>query len=1105
MFRLKPLAAATLLGTLFSASAALAQEEQLESSTIEAVSNESATADTGAVEEVVVTGSRLRSSTYSSVSPLQIIDAEFQREVGLIDATDILQNSTSAGGQQIDLTFNGFVLDNGPGSTTISLRGLGANRTLVLMNGRRLAPSGVEGAPSAPNISLVPRMMVARYENLLDAGSSIYGSDAIAGASNIITRKDFDGLEVQVFTDTPDRNGGDSDTIAAAWGFNTDKSVFGIGVEYSKNDRVLMSDRPWTNQCTGNVEITESGEIRRQDLYYANLGYPDVGQCSSLSLAARTFVPDPDPNDDVYFPFGSIYYTPGTSNGGWPNFSESGDPFLGVASDGNGDGVGDINFLNYNLNGAPSDLASDLRPKSESMNILAYGETTLDGDMNITPYFEAMYNTYEVNQNSGEGQLFPEVPALNPYNLCNPNQPDGVDCGLAYRAYLDNPGIQQQWINEFGATGGQFRDLFGLGFVGGQETGPLATLPIVSVRGDRNLVDVEMEQMRFVAGVSADLPFLDMGSLSNWRGDFSIAYNRSEGDSARYGVREDRLELALGYYSSTSTPCENDLGATLASDTAGCVPVNMYAPSLYPVGTVTGDFATQAERDYLFDSRDFNTVYEQTLVSLVLDGDIFEMPGGEMAKMAIGYEYRNDDIQSNPDAVARDGLFWGFFSDKGAFGDVSLNEVFGEIELPLRADMPLLKELTINLSGRLTDHDYYGENDTASVKVGYRPTEPFLVRATWGTAFRAPNNRELFLLGSTGFTNVTDPCYIPESAIANDPTDPNASGGYNPELDQRDPELLANCRATGVDPTLANNGGFNTFSTEVQTGGSLTLDPEESESYTYGFAYEQDFSNKFDLSMGMTYYSVKVENTVIEPSTSFIISDCLFDEAGTGASVFCDRIQRDLSDPTDPRIQLMDLGFINRDLERARGIDYNLTFRDVIDLGVPVDLSVNLTANRNLERSLTYTNADGSVDFEDYSGEWGLSEWRALGQVRLSWDRWTFNWQTRYLGAVSQDVDAIDEFSDAFTASDTCLGPPDDELCRDYGETGSYMVHNVSMFYRADSWTLGMGVRNLEDKAPPLADPSEVTGVKSNPIGYGYDVFGRTFFLNASYNFDLGF
>ncbi len=145
------------------------------------------------------------------------------------------------------------------------------------------------------------------------------------------------------------------------------------------------------------------------------------------------------------------------------------------------------------------------------------------------------------------------------------------------------------------------------------------TIPIVSVQGDRNNVtDVEMEQVRVVLGTSADLPFLDFGFLSNWRGDISVSYTRSEGDASANGIREDRLDLALGDYSSTSTPCENDVGAVLAADTAGCVPVNMYAPSLYPVGTVVGDFATQAERDYLFGWRDFNTVYEQTLFSLVL-------------------------------------------------------------------------------------------------------------------------------------------------------------------------------------------------------------------------------------------------------------------------------------------------------------------------------------------------------------------------------------------------------------------------------------------------------------------------------------------------------
>ena len=208
MFKFKPLTALAILSSMMvSAQAVFAQDEELETTTIEAVAEDSANADLrgGELEEIVVTGTRLRSSTFTSISPLQIIDAEFQREVGLINADEILQNSTNAGGQQIDLSFNGFVLDNGPGSSTVSLRGLGANRTLLLMNGRRLAPSGVEGAPSSPSVNLVPRLMIQRYENLLDAASSIYGSDAIAGATNIITKKDFDGFDIEVYSGQYDR------------------------------------------------------------------------------------------------------------------------------------------------------------------------------------------------------------------------------------------------------------------------------------------------------------------------------------------------------------------------------------------------------------------------------------------------------------------------------------------------------------------------------------------------------------------------------------------------------------------------------------------------------------------------------------------------------------------------------------------------------------------------------------------------------------------------------------------------------------------------------------------------------------------------------------
>ncbi|MFM8746787.1 MAG: TonB-dependent receptor plug domain-containing protein, partial [Aestuariivirga sp.] len=94
---------------------------------------------------ITVTGSRIVRDTYSSISPLQVLTTENQQAVGAFDPAQILQRAEAASGVQIDATFQGFVLDNGPGSQTLNLRGLGADRTLLLINGRRLSPAGVEG------------------------------------------------------------------------------------------------------------------------------------------------------------------------------------------------------------------------------------------------------------------------------------------------------------------------------------------------------------------------------------------------------------------------------------------------------------------------------------------------------------------------------------------------------------------------------------------------------------------------------------------------------------------------------------------------------------------------------------------------------------------------------------------------------------------------------------------------------------------------------------------------------------------------------------------------------------------------------------------------
>ncbi len=1062
--------------------AALAQEdaEDEEAAAVEQADDE--------VEEVIVTGSRLKRSTYTSVSPLQIITGEVSREAGLIDAGEILQESTAAGGVQIDLTFQGFVLDNGPGAVTVDLRGLGADRTLVLINGRRMAPAGVEGAPSSPDLGLIPGLLVQQYDQLLDGASSIYGSDAIAGVVNAILWKDFDGFEFEVFPRYPAHGAGRDNIYGAKWGRNFDRGFIGVGAQYVDAEAITLDDRPWTAGCARNVEIDEAGRIRHQEQFYTTVYGMEWDDCRLGALAGRVWVPTG---------VGSIYHTPGYSNGGWPGFSES--SMYGFGVDGDGDGRTDLSFRDYDINGR--EQFAHLRGERKTVSVMAYGEYTLEGEMNLTPHFEMVYSSRDFYSNSGAAQLFPDVPAGNPFNICNPDGA-GVDCGLAQDALYTNPNFVAQFANRWAglcaANGippaGCAPAVFGL--LSGP-TGPVTTQPIVSVLGDRVISDATVSQRRWVAGITGDLPFLNVGSLNDWSFDFSITQSKAKGVSHIPGIREDRLNLALGVYSTTNTPCVNDTGEELADDVVpGCVPVNMFATPLYY--DAVGDFATSAERNYVFDSRDFDTEYEQTLFHYYMTGNIFELPAGPVA-FGTGIEYRIDEIDSIPDHVARDGLLFGFFADGGAMGDKYTREVFGEVELPLLANMTAASELTMNLSVRWTDDEFYGGAWTSAAKLGWRPIDSLLIRATWGTSYRAPNLRELFLRAQTGFLGVSDPCLIPDDAI--DPI----SGGYNPDLDQREQHVLDNCRANGVDPTIASNGGLNTYSVEVAAVGSLILDEETSESKSFGFVWEQPFTNVFDLTVGMSYYEIDIEDTIVEPSAGYIVFDCYYSE--TGASTFCSRIQRD-ADPAQPLINYIDRGFLNRDNETVRGVDANLTFDTTLTVFErPVDLSLDVRGHRQIERSTLYVNDAGEPDFNAYHREWGYPERKAQIALRIGYDRWRFSWQTRYQSRVIQDADAVDEFNDIYDSqetgrSDTCLGPPDDLLCRDLGVAGEYWLHHASVGYRSDTWQLGAGVRNVFDEWPPQVDDSERwTTWNNTPRGDGYDILGRTYFIEASYRF----
>ena len=1027
------------------------------------------------MEEVIVTGSRLIRTTYDNISPLQIINSEVEREAGLIEAADILQNATQAQGQQIDLTYTGYVLDNGPGASTISLRGLGASRSLVLVNGRRLAPAGVEGAPSTPDLNLVPGSLVQQYELLLDGASSVYGSDAVAGVVNVILLKDFDGLEIDVFADMDQFSGKFSNTFALKWGQNFDRGFFGMGLNYDFSEAVTRADSPHYSGCSHEAEITEDGEIRKKNRwfeYYYNMEWDD---CGYSGLHGGWVWP---------VPFGPLFYTPGRSNGGWNDFSISRIRLGGqwFWTDEDGDGFNDVSWRNYVSD--DNEQFATLIPELRRVNFMSYGEYTFDGSANVTPFYEFTYGSRESIHNGGGYQLFPTVNPLNPFNPCNPLG-TGVDCGLAINEFFAKQSFRDMVIEVFGCDpgpGGSCDQSRG-------PLGPVSVRPVVIIEGDRNITDVKVAQTRYVGGIRFDMPWISWGSRRAWTAEVFVSYSDSVGSTYREGVHEDRLQFALGNLSPQGIPCQAAPGAPIdPKDMAGCVPVNLFAPSVLDLENHQGNFATSAERDYLFATREFDTSVEQTLVSYYMTGHLYELQGGTVAA-GFGVEWRKDEIDSIPNETASEGKFFGFSADQGAAGQKTVQEAFGEIEFPLLGNMKFANQLTVNLSTRYTDEEYSGDAWTYSTKVAWRPVSSLLIRGTKGTSFRAPNLRELFLRAQTGFLSVFDPCVVPTAAI--DPI----TNEYLPDEDRREPHVLENCRNNGADP-LALTDGVVVYSVEIAAGGALDLLPETSKSETWGFSFKQPFTNAFDLAIGGTVYDVDIDNTIVEPSAGFIINDCYSSE--TGNSPYCQRITRE--DDDTPRMFYIHQGFINRDNEKVRGIDLNIAFSDTVTLfDRPISFGVDYITHKLLERS-DITITEFETRDEDVS-EWYYPRYEHRLTFRAQFNQMRVSWNARILGRQDQHDDFEDSFGSVpLRNSDTCLGPEEgDVLCRDIGSTDFYWLHSVSFAMARRDYYVNVGIRNVFDVEPPFVDGSEVFSRSNVPIGAGYDVLGRAAFMSFTY------
>lgn len=219
------------------------------------------------LEAVSVTGTLLKRPEYQTTSPVQVIEVKNNIASGQFDTADFLQTTTAAAGStQINGQFGGYIVEGGTGIQAVNLRGLGPNRTLVLLDGQRPGPAGTRGQTGAGfDLNVIPQVILSRIELVKDGSSSLYGSDALAGVINLMTRQRMDRPEMTFAASVPEHGGGEQYTASFGTGWNFSKGSIVVAAQVDRLNAIKIGDRDFLNCSRDRVWGTDGQPIDRQD------------------------------------------------------------------------------------------------------------------------------------------------------------------------------------------------------------------------------------------------------------------------------------------------------------------------------------------------------------------------------------------------------------------------------------------------------------------------------------------------------------------------------------------------------------------------------------------------------------------------------------------------------------------------------------------------------------------------------------------------------------------------------------------------------------------------------------------------------------------------
>ncbi|MCW8863349.1 MAG: TonB-dependent receptor [Colwellia sp.] len=461
--------------------------------------------------------------------------------------------------------------------------------------------------------------------------------------------------------------------------------------------------------------------------------------------------------------------------------------------------------------------------------------------------------------------------------------------------------------------------------------------------------------------------------------------------------------------------------------------------------------ASQEVLNYIMATHDTHTDVTGHGFAANLSGEVLELPAG-VVQVTGGIDIRYESLDYRPSELWSSGNLSSMMT---GIDDVSRNiqEVYGEILIPVISDVTLIKNLEIEAAVRHAKYSTESASFTSSkLGINWAITDDVRFRSTYSRAIRAPQLGELFTGESIGYSDLTDPCDADE-----------INGG------PADGRRLTNCQALGIDEGWDSN--LKGKRGKVISSGNPKLEEETATTFTAGFVFQPTFID--DLRISIDYYDIDLSDLIVNFGANTMLSNCVDLESINND--YCAQVSREANGDV---ISVNDTS-LNADNSRRRGIDFEGSYvvKMAETFGLSGELLFNIAATHQLEKSYTeYDYIEDKPLVDDPLGELGAPEWKGDVMLTYNLDDLSVRWTTKYTQGGPRYKDVADDRYEDIDIEDS-------------------IVHNFWMGYDInEELNVYVGVNNVTDETW-LDNPFTNWG------RLNYSLLGRAYYAGFNYSF----